>query len=112
MTDDDIAVLRPALGDDADTIIGEVEQGLATLLRYSDGSRIITRLEEYPEQAPELVIVAGAGAGAPEKVADLVAVADRQAWTVRFHTRRPALGRLLAPLGFHESERVYRYGRK
>ncbi|MDO0946635.1 hypothetical protein [Chromohalobacter israelensis] len=111
MTIDDIETLAPAMGDDADIIVREVDEGRATLLRYDDGSRIVARLEEYPEQAPELVIVAGAGAGATEKMAALVAMADERCWTVRFHTKRPALGRMLAGLGFTESERVYRYGR-
>ena len=112
MTADDIAVLAPAMGGDADEIIAEVEQGLATLLRYPDGSRIVVRLEESETVAPELVIVAGAGGDAPGKVRELCRLADEKGWTARFHTRRPALGRLLSGLGFVESERVYRYGRK
>lgn len=109
MTDDDIATLAPAMGGDADLIVAEVEAGAAKLLAYPDGSRIVVRLETG--EPSELVIVAGAGCGALEKVEALASMADRQGWSVRFHTRRPALGRLLGRLGFIESERVYRYGR-
>lgn len=112
MTLEDIETLAPAMGDDADIVIDEVNAGRAKMLAYDDGSRIVVRLEQYATQAPELVIVAGAGEDAPGKVAALCDTADRWGWSVRFHTKRPALGRMLARLGFHESERVYRYGRR
>ncbi len=111
LTAEDRAILAPAMGDDAALIAAEVAAGHARVIRYGDGSRIVCRLERHAEGA-ELVVVAGAGCDAPGKVAELVAMADRRGWSVRFHTRRPALGRMLARLGFHESERVYRYGRQ
>lgn len=111
LTDEDRAILAPALGDDAAEVIAEVEAGAAKCLIYPDGSRIVLRLEgRAPRQ--ELVIVAGAGADAIGKVGELCALADAHGWSLRFHTQRPALGAMLARLGFHESERVYRYGRQ
>lgn len=107
----DRAILAPALGGDGEQIAAEVAAGTARLIRYPDGSRIVARLERDASGA-ELVIVAGAGRDAPGKVAALVAEAERRGWSVRFHTRRPALGRMLSRLGFSESERVYRYGRQ
>lgn len=111
MTHADRQVLGEAMGDDAEQIAAEVAEGHSHLMRYPDGSRIVARIERDASGA-ELVIVAGAGRDAPGKVAELVALAERKGWSVRFHTRRPALGRMLARLGFHESERVYRYGRQ
>lgn len=107
LTDEDREILAPALGDDADAVAAEVEAGAARLLVYPDGSRIVLRLE-----GDELVVVAGAGGDAMGKVGELCEMADSRGWSVRFHTKRPALGRLLGRLGFHESERVYRYGRQ
>lgn len=108
---EDRQILAPALGDDAEAIAAEIAAGTARLIRYRDGSRIVARLERDAAGA-ELVIVAGAGQGAPDKVQGLCRMADARGWTVRFHTTRPALGRMLARLGFTESERVYRYGRQ
>jgi hypothetical protein len=107
----DVETLAPAMGADAEQIAAEVSAGISQLIRYADGSRIVARVE-YDATGGELVIVAGAGRDAPGKVAALVEQAERRGWTVRFHTKRPALGRMLARLGFTESERVYRYGRK
>lgn len=110
MTAEDRAILAPAMGDDAELIEAEVIAGAARLLVYPDGSRIVCRLEPRG-QGHELVIVAGAGEGAPEKVAALRDAAERRGWSLRFHTARPALGRMLAGLGFTESERIFTYGR-
>ncbi len=111
LTPADLATLGPALGEDAAQIAAEVAAGIARVIRYRDGSRIVIRLE-HDANGAELVIVAGAGRDAPGKVAALVEQARGRGWSVRFHTRRPALGRMLARLGFTESERVYRYGRQ
>jgi hypothetical protein len=110
MTAEDRAALAGAMGDDADEIAAQVNSGMATLIVYPDESRIVLRLEPLDE-GHELVIVAGAGQGAAAKVEELRDTAIARGWTVRFHSRRPALGRMLAGLGFTESERVYRYGR-
>ncbi|MFP3343519.1 hypothetical protein R0J87_13520 [Halomonas sp. SIMBA_159] len=109
MTPEDAAILAAAMGDDAEEIKAQVASGAASLLRYADGSRIVLRLEASAV-GQELVIVAGAGAGAREKVAELCDMATGRGWSVRFHTKRPALGRMLEGLGFTEKERVFIYG--
>lgn len=106
---EDAAILAEAMGDDADDIRAQVASGEASLLRYEDGSRIVLRLEKATK-GNELVIVAGAGAGARDKVASLCDLANGKGWSVRFHTKRPALGRMLESLGFTEKERVFTYG--
>lgn len=111
MTDEDRAALAEAMGDDAAEIAAQVEAGIARLLVYPDESRIVVRLEPVAD-SHELVIVAGAGQGAAAKVEGLRDAAIARGWSMRFHSRRPALGRMLAGLGFTESERVYRYGRQ
>ena len=111
LTANDLATLAPALGADAEQVAAEVAAGISQLIRYADGSRIVARVE-YDANGGELGIVAGAGRDAPGKVAALVEQATRRGWSVRFHTKRPALGRMLARLGFTESERVYRHGGK
>jgi len=111
MTNADREALGAALGSDGDAIAAEVATGESQLIRYPDGSRIVLRLEERIGAATELVIVAGAGTDATGKARKLVEVADSRGWSIRFHTRRPALGRLLGSLGFTEQERVYTHGR-
>ncbi|MDI5984898.1 hypothetical protein QLQ85_08850 [Halomonas sp. M4R5S39] len=110
LTADDRAILAPAMGDDADEIAAEVAAGRARLLRWSDGSRGVIRLEIGPTGRQELVLVAGAGQGYAAKVAALVAHAERRGWRVRTHIRRPGLARILEGLGFIESERVFIHG--
>lgn len=105
----DRRVLAPAMGSDARQITAEVEAGVSRLIRYADGSRIVCRLERDINSA-ELVVVAGAGRDAWGKMAEIAALANQKGWSVRFHTRRPGLGRMLARLGFVESERVFTYG--
>lgn len=112
LTAEDSAILAPALGDDAEEVAADVAAGAARVVRYRDGSRAVLRLEVTPTGRRELVLVAGAGQGYRDKVAALVAEADRQGWSLRAHTSRPGIGRLLAGLGFTETERIYSYGRQ
>lgn len=111
MTADDREALGAALGSDGDAIAAEVAAGDSKLIIYPDGSRIVLRLEERPGAAAELVIVAGAGTDALGKARKLVEVANSRGWSIRFHARRRALGRLLGRIGFKEQERVFTYGR-
>ncbi len=60
-------------------------------------------------EGAELVIMCIAGAGLQE-VAPVIIEAARRAGckTIRFHTHRPAMGRLLRPFGFELSETIFR----
>lgn len=103
-------VLRPAFGGDENIIRAQVETGECELFHLPGAGYFITRIEVYPDYS-ELVVVALAG----ERMLHLLDVAktikdvggvDR----VRIHTERPGFFKLLAEIGFTETERVFHYG--
>lgn len=106
VNEQDAEILAPAMERDAADILADIRADRARLLRYQDGSRAVVRLEVTPTGSRELVLVAGAGKGYREKVAELVEFASAQGWTLRAHTNRPGIARMLAGLGFVEAERV------
>lgn len=83
--------LQKALGEGFDEIRAELIKGAAQLALFDDGTRVIFR-----DENPELVIVALEGQALGEKVEQLVDIAKHNQFSfIRFHTRRPALCRLL-----------------
>jgi hypothetical protein len=99
--------LGALLGDDRAQVLAEIAEGRAELWRIEGHGYAITRIEVYPDHR-ELVIVAAVGEKVREAAAAFAAWADANGIDrIRFHTARPALGRLLAPLGFELSEYVF-----
>ena len=99
------AGLGETLGDDRDKIASQVDVGIAQLWRLNDGeSWMVTRVEQT-----ELVVCCYKGKNAVEVMGLLFAAAKRQRLTsIRFHTQRPALARMVAKFGFDECETVFR----
>lgn len=99
------AGLVDVLGRHRAGVIADVQAGLAELYRIDEGRTwLVTRLE-----GDELVICCMQGRGARELMPYLLQAAQRaDCLSVRFHTERPALKRLLAPYGFELAEYVFR----
>ncbi|WP_159287762.1 hypothetical protein [Zhongshania aliphaticivorans] len=96
------SVLSSAFGNDRDIIREEVEKGFAQCWEIGQAA-VITRREDS-----ELVVVCMAGKGAVRAGEVIVQAAKKSGCkTIRFHTERPALGRLLAPLGAELREYVF-----
>ena len=96
--------LRDTLLDDAAAIVQMVERGVAELWRINGGeSHLVTRIE-----GGELVVMCYQGRDAVGIALVVERAARRRGiQSVRFHTNRPALQRLLSRFGFVEIERVY-----
>lgn len=101
---DMLAVLQPVMGSEAEQLQlkKQVACGLAEVWRIEQVYMIVR------QEGAELVICCLAGKGLLE-VTPLIHEAAKQAGceTIRFHTDRPALARLLCEYGFYELERVY-----
>lgn len=90
---------------DRDIIADEIERGISELWRIDDGKAyMVTRME-----TDELVIVAFQGKGLANVAPILVETAKRHGLdSIRFHTKRPALARLLKHWQPEHVEHVYR----
>lgn len=100
-------VLRGALGDALADVAAEVDEGRAELWRYPPATYLVTRIECSPK-GRELVLVALAGEAGHTIGRQWLAIAAGAACqSVRVHSRRPGMGRYLAPLGFQPVETVY-----
>jgi len=98
-----LARIKTAAGQDLPEIAREIQAGEAQFIDCN-GCAFVLRAE-----GSEMVIVCGEGRGAVAAAAILKQKAIERGYkTVRFHTSRPALQRLLKKYGFFEAERVYR----
>lgn len=98
--------LNEVLGGDKHIIKDQVENGIAELWSLNGDGYLITRIEE---ERGELVIMCFQGKNAKTMVQECMTAADKQGLkTIRFHTQRPALKRLLKGFAPKESETVFR----
>lgn len=95
-------IFAPVLGSDEIEMRMQIQQGIAEIWQL-DTLFLITRIEES-----ELVVCCAIGQGLKE-LAPLINRAAKQKGckTIRFHSTRPALSRLLKVWKFRELERVY-----
>ncbi len=101
--------LAPALGEDLLEIRRQVEAGVAELFHVQGHGFLVTRIEECAGLPPELVLVAGSGQGLDDVVRAFLEIARNNGiGSVRAHSRRPGMARMLGRHGFDEVERVYR----
>lgn len=106
--------LAEAMGMDAAEIEADVRAGRAELWRIDDHGWVVTRME-CSTSGRELVLVAGQGRGLHQVVSDAQRIARAAgAASIRIHSARRGMGRMLARLGFEAVETVYRWrdGRK
>lgn len=96
------AVLKPVLLNDLEQLREQVRAGIAEVWQL-EGLHLLTRVE-----GKELVVCCGIGDGLSRLAPFIRAAAKKQGCeTIRYHSQRPALARLLTGYGFSEVERVY-----
>lgn len=100
--------LGETLRGDADLLRQQVNDGIAELWRIENHSWMITRVEDLPGRKPELVVCCYKGKDL-RTVGDLILTqANRQDFgSIRFHTRRKGLNRLLHKFEFDYLETIY-----
>ena len=106
------AGLKLALAGDLHTIKNQVLANICELWRVGDNGYVITRFET--DHKKELVLVAGegfkaAGNGYIESVKAFCNIAaNAGAETVRIHTDKKGIGRMIKNIGFSEVETIYK----
>lgn len=95
------AGLARALGDDLGAIAEQTRRDLCAVWEAPGRGLVVVRRE-----GPELVIVAAEGRDLVPVVAHIMA--STTAATVRIHSARPGMNRLIKGLGFRPVETVYR----
>ena len=107
LNDDAIATLGDSLGEtiDAEIIGEEIKSGVSELWQVLDGDAYcVTRIEPG-----ELVIVAFGGKGLLQVTDAILKAAKSQGLqSIRFHTNRPALARLVKKYKPRHIEHIYR----
>lgn len=104
---DSLAHVSQTLGDDGPLILNDLFMGNAELLRIGN-CHFVTRVEEAAGGL-EMVIMCAQGedlVAAGQVLAD--AARNVGCKTMRFHTQRPGMARLLSSFNFHLSEYVYK----
>ncbi|HHJ14273.1 MAG TPA: hypothetical protein ENJ79_07830 [Gammaproteobacteria bacterium] len=101
------AGLRDALDGYEAEFARQIEAGIAQLWQVDDGF-LIVRIEHAADHAPELVICALQGV-AIDRVGPLLIEAGKRAGcgSIRMHTRRRGLGRMVRKFGMVLDEWVY-----
>lgn len=103
LTADIAKVLKPAFVDDAEFIINQIQSGVAELFSV-DNAFFVTRLEDT-----ELVIVALAGENLATAATEIFNAAQKiGCQSIRFHTKRKGLARMLKSFKPSYVETVYR----
>ncbi|SRR5258706_1820716 len=99
--------LGETLGKFRDELADQVNRGIAELWRLGRRTYLLTRLDKWAHGS-ELVVCCLKGEGLHEIAPVIIERAKKQGIdSIRFHTTRPGLSRLVSRYGFRESERVY-----
>jgi len=107
-SDDAEQGLGETLRDDVELLRDQVAQGVAELWRVDGHSWMITRVEPIPNRRPELVVCCYKGRDLNRVTQYLMKAAIKQGFgSIRYHTRRKGLNRLVADLGFEFMETIY-----
>ena len=103
--------LHETLRDCGELLRQQVESGVAELWEIDDHSWMITRVEHWPHQKPELVICCYQGRDLHTVGKAIVASAKAQGFgSIRYHTRHKGLNRLLKDFQFDYLETIYMRG--
>ena len=109
--DNATAGLSTSVRDDLPVLKAQVNQGIAQLWEINTGngkSWMISRIERLPNGKKELVICCYAGCDIKTVTALIVDSATVQGFaSIRYHTQRQGLNRLLSPYGFTPYETIY-----
>jgi len=108
LTSEVLKNLRSAFGDEEDAILADCESGRAVAWEVVGHGVVITRIERGPS-GRELVLVAGAGKGMALVLEGFREIArNNNIETIRIHSARRGMWRMLRKSGYKEVERVYR----
>lgn len=100
--------LDETLHDCTDLLREQVDTGVAQLWHIGDHSWMITRVERFPDRKPELVVCCYKGRDLNTVTQIIMASAINQGFgSIRYHTRRKGLNRLVSNLGFEYMETIY-----
>ena len=100
--------LGETLSDCEDLLREQVERGIAELWRVDDHSWMITRTEHLPNRKPELVVCCYKGREINAVTQVIMEAAKQQGFgSIRYHTNRKGLNRLVQDLGFEYMETIY-----
>ena len=99
--------LNQTLRDDTEALKQQVNSGIAELWRINGDSWMISRVEQYADKN-ELVVCCFQGKDLLTIGTEIIGAAKEQGLhSIRFHTQRKGLNRLLKPFGFRYLETVY-----
>lgn len=103
------ASIARAAGDDLPEILNEIRQGIAEAWKVDGGTAwMVTRIERH-DGGRELVVVCLEGAGLDHLAPQIIEQARIGGIaSIRVHSSRPGMGRMLARHGLREVERIYR----
>ena len=100
--------LGETLRDCEDLLRDQVNRGIAELWQVDDHSWMITRTEYFPNRKPELVVCCYKGEQLNAVTQLIMATAIKNGFgSIRYHTQRKGLNRLVQDLGFEFMESIY-----
>jgi len=101
--------IATAAGPDLPEILAEVEQGQAEAWRIDGGKAYMVTRIESGTQGHELVVVCFEGRSLRQYAEHIIDKARAAGCgSIRYHTDRPGMGRMLERFGFEVAETVYR----
>ncbi len=107
-SEDAVRGLGETLNDCEDLLAEQVKRGVAELWLIDGDSWMITRVEHFPGRKPELVVCCYKGRNVKEVSRLILKSAIKQGMgSVRYHTKRKGLNRLVQELGFEYMETIY-----
>jgi len=107
-SDDAEQGLGETLRNDTELLRQQVDSGTAELWRVNDHSWMITRVEPVPGRKPELVVCCYKGRDLNTVTQHIMQAAIKNGFgSIRYHTRRKGLNRLVQDLGFEFMETIY-----
>lgn len=101
--------LRDTLRDDGPELARQVNEGIAELYLIDGETYMLTRVDAVEGGPRELVVCCMQGRNVRQITPWIIDLAAANGIdSIRYHTQRPALQRMVAKFGFRELERVYR----
>jgi len=100
--------LGETLRDCEDLLRDQVNRGIAELWQIEDRSWMITRTEVFLNRKPELVVCCYKGEQLNAVTQEIMVTAIKNGFgSIRYHTQRKGLNRLVQDLGFEFMESIY-----
>lgn len=90
-------ILKPVLFDQLEEIREKVLEGVYDLIKYSDGTYLVVWVDRENKEITGIGLV---GKGYKEKVREWMQKAFQYGYSIRIHSHRKGIGRMLKSLGF------------